>query len=250
MDIRGGSISCIIFQQVDGFSRHRLLTSLALSVMDMISFGAQVGAIYIPFLFALCFHEFSHAWMAKKRGDNTAEMMGRLTMNPLAHMDIVGTLVLPLMSLAFGSSVFFGWAKPVPFNYRNLKNPRVDAFWIALAGPMSNFLLAIISAFAAVAIEIYALGHPQLIGVKEILSRFLVTNLFLGFFNALPVHPLDGGKIIARFLPSRWNYFLEQNESWTGLILMFLIFTGMLSFLVYPVLMTAEYLLRFAGAIL
>src|SRR3954471_24971700 len=88
-----------------------------------------------PFLFALCFHEFSHGWVARRKGDRTAEMMGRLTMNPLAHVDMFGTLLLPIMSILTGFPSI-GWAKPVPVDARNLKNPRQDMFWIALAGPM------------------------------------------------------------------------------------------------------------------
>ena len=102
---------------------------------------------FVPFLFALCFHEYAHGWVAKLRGDNTAQTMGRLTMNPLVHMDLVGTLILPMMAILNpGMGIFFGWAKPVPVNERNLKNPRIDMFWIALAGPASNLFLAAVSA--------------------------------------------------------------------------------------------------------
>src|SRR4051794_23511378 len=98
----------------------------------------KVAVLYVPFLFALTFHEYAHGWMAFKRGDNTALQMGRLTMNPIAHIDMIGTVILPLVSVWTGIPIFFGWAKPVPFNPRNLANPKLDTFWIALAGPLSN----------------------------------------------------------------------------------------------------------------
>ncbi|MBC7372008.1 MAG: site-2 protease family protein, partial [Bdellovibrionaceae bacterium] len=102
--------------------------------MDMMEIGAKIGVYYIPFLFALCFHEYAHGFVAKMLGDNTAEMLGRLTLHPVVHMDMLGTVALPLMAIVFNSPIFFGWAKPVPVNARNLKNPKKDMFWVALAG--------------------------------------------------------------------------------------------------------------------
>jgi Zn-dependent protease len=117
----------------------------SLFTMDnFVEIGHKLALFYVPFLFALCFHEFAHGWIAKTRGDNTAELMGRLTLNPMAHADMIGTFALPIMAIVFSVPIFFGWAKPVPVNIRNLKNPRVDMFWIALAGPASNILLAVL----------------------------------------------------------------------------------------------------------
>ena len=113
--------------------------------MDLIATAFLAVKYFIPFLFALCFHEYAHGWVAKLRGDRTAEIMGRLTLNPLAHADMIGTVILPLVSIVSGIP-FFGWAKPVPVDARNLKNPKVDMFWIAAAGPLSNLLLALIGA--------------------------------------------------------------------------------------------------------
>lgn len=206
--------------------------------MDVFEVGAKVGIYYIPFLFALCFHEVAHGWVAKLRGDNTAEMQGRLTLNPMVHIDWIGTVALPLASIIFGIPIFFGWAKPVPFNPRNLKNPRVDAFWIALAGPLSNMLLA---AVAALVISISV--RTQMLGTYsgafiELTKVFILTNLFLAFFNIIPIHPLDGGKVLARFLPHHINYKLEQNEQMLSLVLMVLIFSGALRVLSIPVMWT------------
>lgn len=214
--------------------------------MDFIEIGAKIGIYFIPFLFALCFHEFAHGWVARRRGDNTAEVMGRLTMNPIAHMDMIGTLILPLVSIVLATPIFFGWAKPVPVNSRNLKNPRVDMFWIALAGPISNLLLALVGSFLIALVAKYFLAVSYAGGLIEILKTFIVTNLFLAFFNLLPMHPLDGGKVLARFLPAHWNHKLEQNEHITSMILMGLVLTGVLRILAVPVFWSYNQLVTLA----
>lgn len=208
--------------------------------------------IFFPFLFALCFHEYAHGWVAKLKGDNTAEQMGRLTLNPIVHMDIVGTLVLPLISIismtSGGPSFFFGWAKPVPVSTRNLKNIRNDMFWIALAGPLSNILLAIIGAFAFVLI-LPRVSDGMESTVKLLFSSFLITNISLAIFNMLPLHPLDGGKVLARFLPASLNYKLEQNEHVTSMILLFVFVFGLGKFLSGPVLWVYQGIMYVALAV-
>jgi Zn-dependent protease len=203
--------------------------------MDLAVILQKIALIYVPFLFALCFHEFAHGWVARRRGDHTAEMMGRLTMNPVAHMDLIGTLILPMISIISGLNIFFGWAKPVPVNSRNLKNPRIDMFWIAIAGPLSNVLLAVVGA-GLMGILVRVMGDSSLIvTLVRLLDAFILTNLFLAIFNMIPLHPLDGGKVLARFLPAEVNYKLEQNEMMTSMILLVLIMVGALKFLAVPV---------------
>lgn len=214
--------------------------------MDLMELGAKVGAYYIPFLFALCFHEFAHGWVAKLRGDNTAQVMGRLTMNPLAHMDMVGTFLLPLFSIAFNVPIFFGWAKPVPVNARNLKNPRKDMFWVALAGPLSNIFLALCGALVIGITARYFMFSEVAVSFLKIIKIFITTNLFLAVFNLIPLNPLDGGKVLARFLPAQMNYKLEQNEHITSMILMVLILTGALHVLAIPVYWGQELLMKTA----
>jgi Zn-dependent protease len=214
--------------------------------MDLMEIGAKIGVYYIPFLFALCFHEFAHGLVAKWRGDNTAQMMGRLTMNPMAHMDMLGTLVLPMMAIVFNTPIFFGWAKPVPVNSRNLKSPRKDMFWVALAGPLSNIFLAIVGALLIGAIARFFNITETIKSFVQILNVFIMTNLFLAIFNLIPLNPLDGGKVLARFLPAHINYKLEQHENITSMVLMALVLTGALRVLAVPVAWSHDMLMAMA----
>ncbi len=217
--------------------------------MDPLEIGYKLATIYVPFVIALCFHEYAHGWMAMRKGDNTAAQMGRLSMNPLVHMDMVGTVLLPMLAIFTHLPIFFGWAKPVPFNPRNLSNPKSDTFWIALAGPLSNILLAVASSLIIALVVRLPLGVDGVgtqRAVATIMVEFIRINLFLAIFNMIPLNPLDGGKVLARFLPISWNYKLEQNEAMTGIILMALIMTGALRFLAVPVEMTARVLVGLA----
>jgi Zn-dependent protease len=214
--------------------------------MDILSIATKAAVYFVPFLFSLCFHEVAHGLVAKWKGDNTATMMGRLTMNPLVHMDVIGTFFLPLLAIIFNLPIFFGWAKPVPVNERNLKNPKKDMFWIALAGPLSNVFLAFVGSFALAFAAKYLRTTEVFTGSIELLKVFISINLFLAVFNIIPLHPLDGGKVIARFLPAEWNYRLEKNENVTSLILMFLIMSGAMRFLSIPVQLGYEVLINLA----
>lgn len=192
---------------------------------------AVLGINYVSLLFALCFHEFAHGWMAKKKGDRTAELMGRLTMNPMAHADILGTVILPIMAMAMSWPFMLGWAKPVPVSERNLRHPRKDMFWIASAGPLSNLLLGSIGIFAFVGLSSYISDGKF---VTEFLRSFIGINFVLAFFNLIPIHPLDGGKVLARFLPESINTKIETNQNFMNLLLFLLLITGTLGYIVIP----------------
>lgn len=201
---------------------------------DFLKTAFEVLSFFIPFLFALCFHEFAHGIVAKWRGDNTAETMGRLTLNPLAHADPLGTVILPILSYMTHVPLF-GWAKPVPVDERNFKNPKTDMFWVAAAGPLSNLLLAVIAAFGYVWFETHygvraEEGDQALAQVGSMIEMFLGINVFLAVFNLLPIHPLDGGKVIARFLPYNVNRRLEDMQQYSSYLLLaiFLIPGGIL----------------------
>src|SRR5690606_33679548 len=213
---------------------------------DPLELAYRVATMYVPFMFALCFHEFAHGWMALKKGDPTAQQMGRLSMNPVVHADMVGTVVLPLMALLFASPIFFGWAKPVPFNPRNLSNPKVDSFWIALAGPLSNVLLALVSTALIFFFAHFMPPASWKNAAITLLNFFIQINLFLAFFNMIPLHPLDGGKVLARYLPHHINAKLEENEMMSGILLLILILTGALAILAIPVQITHRLLINLA----
>lgn len=210
---------------------------------------------FVPFLFALCFHEFAHGWVARLRGDRTAEMMGRLTLNPMAHADPIGTIFLPILSVITHIPLF-GWAKPVPVDERNLKNPRVDMFWIASAGPLSNVFLALVGAGAAgvfVKLNMEAVLSRDHVTMQifEVLQVFILMNLYLAFFNLIPIHPLDGGKVIARFLPDNVNRKLEEMQNYTSMLLLLLFISGALALIAGPAQWVAQlflsYSLKMAG---
>lgn len=228
-------------------ARHLIAYSSLEADLDLTEIGGRLALFYVPFLFSLCFHEYAHGLVAKWRGDNTAEQMGRLTLNPTAHADMVGTVILPISAIVFSIPFFFGWAKPVPVNSRNLKNVRSDMFWIALAGPLSNFLLAFVgTGFMFFSIKFGWLGSFESSTMK-LLQMFILTNLFLAIFNILPLHPLDGGKVLARFLPPSINYKLEQNEHITSWVLLFLVLSGVLTVLRIPVVYIFEWLMKIAS---
>ena len=196
-------------------------------------------------IFALTFHEYAHAWMANRLGDPTAKYLGRLSFNPLVHLDIYGLLVLVM------SGFRFGWAKPVPFDPRYLKNPKRDIPLIAVAGPTINVIIAICS-FAALRVAGAAAPGNFQEGIFQLLTYFIYINLSLAFFNLIPVPPLDGSKILYGFLPPSKDYIYHNLERMGPILLLGLILLNaftpfkIISFLVGPLV---EFTVRFLGAI-
>lgn len=184
----------------------------------------------VPVLFSIVIHEVAHGWMAYKLGDNTAKNMGRLTLNPLVHVDVMGTLILPLIMIVVGGPVF-GWAKPVPFNPYNF-HPHVDrrngTMWVAVSGPASNFALAFIASFVLVISQRFLSGLPALLymSIFQLAQAMIFINLILGFFNLIPLPPLDGSKVLVRFLPQRLESQYLRLERYGMLILILILLTG------------------------
>lgn len=198
----------------------------------------------LPFLMAVVFHEWAHGRVAKHLGDPTASMMGRLTLNPLAHVDPIGTLALPALLMLTGSPFMFGWAKPVPVDFRRLHNPKRDMVWVALAGPAMNIFLAVLSAAGLSMLTRAAQLDPETatsgIRVAEPLAIMctmsLQLNVVLAVFNMLPIPPLDGGRVAVGLLPRRLAYRLAEVEPYGFVIVMALLFTHVLDFVMQPVM--------------
>jgi len=161
----------------------------------------QVASWLIPLVFAIVLHEVAHGWVASAFGDPTARRKGRLSLNPIRHVDPVGTLALPLLLAVSGAPVF-GWAKPVPVVARRLRNPRLHMMLVALAGPGMNLLLAVIAAFALALLRWAAPGDSiGLVFLDLNLANFILINIFLAVFNLLPIPPFDGGHVVEGLLP-------------------------------------------------
>ncbi len=198
------------------------------------------------FLFSLCVHEFAHAWVAVKRGDNTPQLAGRLSLHPMAHADILGTLLLPIFCIYFNVP-FFGWAKPVPVDVRNLKKGRTDYALVAAAGPLSNIILALLST----AVLYGLLRIPVEAKVLETVITFTVVaiqvNLMLAFFNLIPIPPLDGFNIFQGFLPLSAVARLQNMLRYAGLIFLIMMVTGTFRYITVPVVVCWHFLLNLAG---
>lgn len=167
--------------------------------MDLATFLTILSIAAIPVLFAITLHEVAHGWVARSFGDRTAEMMGRLSLNPLRHIDPVGTVLVPAVLLWLGGFLF-GWAKPVPVDPRNMREPRRSMIWVAAAGPGANLVMATAWAFLMMLSQQFELGVAG--SWLELTASFGITiNLLLAIFNLLPIPPLDGGQLLSNLLP-------------------------------------------------
>ena len=216
-------------------------------MMDELPFIQRIVVWILPVVFAITVHEVAHGWVAKKYGDNTASILGRLTLNPVKHIDILGTIIIPGLLLLSGTGFIFGWAKPVPVDPRNFVNPKKDMAIVALAGPVSNFLMAIAWALIVrlgVFINVEFVSFPLIYAGMAGIS----INLILGLINLIPIPPLDGSRIVTGILPHRLAYQYNRLERFGFLFLLFLLWSGGLGYLLgYPMFVIQKLFFTLAG---
>lgn len=218
-------------------------------MMNDLSLLQRIIVWILPVVFAITVHEVAHGWVAKKYGDNTASLLGRLTLNPIKHVDLLGTIIIPALLLITGTGFIFGWAKPVPVNPNNFKKPRADMAIVALAGPVSNLLMATAWALVArlgvtIGMSVKMIAEPMIyMGIAGI-----TINLVLAILNLLPIPPLDGSRILSGLLPNYWAWQYNKLERFGFIILMILLATNLLdALLAYPLFIAQQLFFSLAG---
>ena len=202
--------------------------------MDLHNSLITILVYALPVVFAITLHEAAHGYVAKHFGDSTAYMLGRVTLNPVKHIDLVGTIVLPILTVLV-SPFMFGWAKPVPVNFANLRNPKRDSLWVAFAGPASNLLQlalwAMVAAVLARTIAPSGLAGGFWLAVAD---AGIKVNIMFALLNLLPILPLDGGRMVTSVLPGRISYAYQQTERFGMVILLVLLFSGVIGWILSP----------------
>ncbi len=228
--------------------------------MDFASTVQKLIIAAIPILVAITFHEVAHGFVANKLGDPTAKMMGRLTLNPIAHIDPIGTVVVPVMLFILSNGTFmFGTAKPVPVNFYNLKHPRRDSALVSAAGPATNIIIAFVSILFYIFVQIIfpessssTFNQKIMTPLVMMLQYSISFNIFIAAFNLFPVPPLDGGRIVTSLLPTKHAYHFSKLEPYGILIVLGLWFTGIAHYIILPIQTFIEiiiqiFLLPFGG---
>jgi len=216
--------------------------------MEALGLMQKIAVWIVPVIFAITVHEVAHGWVAKQLGDKTAMMLGRLTLNPVKHIDPIGTLLVPGLLMMFGGFIF-GWAKPVPITWENLKRPKRDVALVSVAGPLSNLLMAI---FWMLVIR-FALMLGSTIDSASIFLVYIgvagiIINSVLMILNMLPIPPLDGGRVLGALLPGPLSWQLSRLEPYGLPILILLLATGMLGQIIGPIInLVVSILIGFSG---
>ena len=203
--------------------------------LESILRGLSIWAL--PVLLAIVLHEVAHGWVADKLGDNTARWMGRLTLNPIKHIDPIGTVLIPAALVIMGAPFIFGYAKPVPVNFAKLNNPKQDMVWVALAGPLTNLALAFISVgLLSVTIHLPEAMHWFTQPLAAMLQASIIINVVLFVVNLIPLPPLDGGRVAVGLLPNNLAYQLERIEPYGFFILVGLLMFGIFQAVLGPII--------------
>jgi len=198
-------------------------------------------AVYaLPVLFAITLHEAAHAYAAKYFGDNTAYSQGRMSLNPLVHVDIWGTIVIPIVMFLFSGFVF-GYAKPVPVEFGRLRNPKRDMAWVSLAGPLANFIMAVLWLILGVLLVFFQVGEEF---PHKVAQAGIITNLLIMAFNLLPIPPLDGGRVVTAMLPHRAAYAFARIEPYGFFIVLALVLLKVVGYWLTPVMALGGYLVQ------
>ncbi len=210
----------------------------------------QISIWAIPVLIAIVFHEVAHGWVAFRLGDPTAARMGRLTLNPISHIDLFGTVIFPLLLIIARAPFLFGYAKPVPVNFLNLRNPKKDMVWVALAGPATNIILAFVSFLLLkilVSLELPRDGSfasTVVIPLIYMLRASASINIVLAVFNTFPVPPLDGGRVLVGLLPEPHSTTVARVEPYGFLIILVLLMSHLLDAVLFPMVRFVDLFLR------
>lgn len=204
--------------------------------MDINTLIYTLAVWAIPVLLAITIHEAMHGWMAHKLGDNTAQMLGRLSLNPVKHIDPIGTLIVPIAMVLLQTGFVFGWAKPVPVNTRNLASPRKDMAIIAAAGPISNLLMAV-AWVVVIKLASAIISDPAIAkGIMDMGRAGILINLVLFIFNLFPIPPLDGSKVLSAFLPPHLSTVMDKIEPYGLFIVLGLVYLGVFNAIMTPLL--------------
>ncbi len=207
--------------------------------MDIAQLIQNIAIWAIPVLFSITVHEAAHGYAARHFGDNTAYLLGRITLNPIKHIDPVGTILMPLLLLFTTSGAFlFGYAKPVPVRFGNLRNPKRDMVWVALAGPAANLLQAFLWGVVLLLLHAMEVSEPYFLAVSK---AGITVNVVMFVFNLFPLPPLDGGRILVGLLPYRQAALVSRVEPWGFFIVMALVISGIVSRLWMQPLMAVTY---------